>query len=240
MNLLITICARGGSKGVPGKNIKNVGGEPLIFHTIKFSKELFKQFKPTIAVSSDSNEIINIAKEYGLNNNGYNRPKNLASDESGKVPVIHDTLIYYEKIKNKKFDFILDLDVTSPLRTIFDVEDSLKLFLKRPKALSLFSVNPAHRNPYFNKDEKKENNFFNLIKRPNKSVLSRQKAPKVYDLNASFYWFRREFFETKNKSQITNRSLIYELDHICFDLDNSIDFEFLEFLIEKGKVKGLI
>ena len=80
MKAICLIGARGGSKGVPGKNIKNVGGLPLISYTIKFSKELFKQFRPTIAISSDSNEIINIAKEYGLNNNGYDRPQHLASD----------------------------------------------------------------------------------------------------------------------------------------------------------------
>ena len=240
MNILITICARGGSKGVPGKNIRSINGKPLIAHTISIAKKVFKDFNPIIAVSSDSKEIIKIAKDYGLNSKMYIRPQNLASDESGKVPVITDVLNYHEKLNNQKFDFILDLDVTSPLRTIFDIEDSFKMFFNEPEALSLFSVSPAHRNPYFNMVEKKENNFFNLVKTPIKTILSRQKGPKVYDLNASFYWFRREFFENNNKSQITEKSLIYEVNHICFDLDNSIDFEFLEFLINKNKINDLI
>ena len=71
-------------------------------------------------------------------------------------------------------------------------------------------------------------------------IFSRQRAPRVYDLNASFYWFRREFFNGKDKSQITEKSLIYEVNHICFDIDNSIDFDFLEFLIEKNKINDLI
>ncbi len=240
MNILITICARGGSKGVPGKNIKSINGKPLIAHTINIAKEVLKEFNPRIVLSSDSNEIIEIAQDYGLNNKKYHRPQNLANDESGKVPVINHVLQYHEKLNNHKFDYILDLDVTSPLRTKFDIEDSFRVFLNEPKALSLFSVNPSHRNPYFNMVEKKENNFFDVIKKPNNTILSRQKAPKVYDLNASFYWFRRDFFEKSNKSQITEKSLIYELDHICFDLDNLIDFEFLEFLIDRNKVKDLI
>ena len=112
--------------------------------------------------------------------------------------------------------------------------------LNKSKALTLFSVSPANRNPYFNMVEKKENNFFNLIKIPKKMIFSRQRAPRVYDLNASFYWFRREFFNGKDKSQITEKSLIYEVNHICFDIDNSIDFDFLEFLIEKNKINDLI
>jgi CMP-N,N'-diacetyllegionaminic acid synthase len=240
MNILITICARGGSKGVPGKNTKILAGKPLIAHTINIAKKVLNIYKPTIAISSDSDEIIKISEGSGLNINMYKRPQNLATDESAKVPVINDVLLYYEKIKNKKFDFILDLDVTSPLRTKLDIEDSFKIFLNKSKALTLFSVSPANRNPYFNMVEKKENNFFNLIKIPKKMIFSRQRAPRVYDLNASFYWFRREFFNGKDKSQITEKSLIYEVNHICFDIDNSIDFDFLEFLIEKNKINDLI
>jgi CMP-N-acetylneuraminic acid synthetase len=66
--------------------------------------------------------------------------------------------------------------------------------------------------------------------------MTRQSAPKVYDLNASFYWYRRSFFELGEKSVITDKSLIYEMNHICFDLDHPLDFLFMEYLINNGKL----
>ena len=67
--------------------------------------------------------------------------------------------------------------------------------------------------------------------------MSRQKAPAVYDLNASFYWYRRVFFDKNIKSPITNKSLIYEMNQICFDLDHEIDFDFMSFLLQTNKIK---
>ena len=71
---------------------------------------------------------------------------------------------------------------------------------------------------------------------PAGSLLTRQSAPKVYELNASFYWYRRKFFDTDLKSPITDKSLIYVMSHVCFDLDNPLDFLFLEFLLENEKL----
>ena len=85
--------------------------------------------------------------------------------------------------------------------------------------------------------EKEQEGFYKLIKTNNDgSVLSRQAAPAVYDLNASFYWYRRSFFDSNFKSPITDRSLVYIMNHLCFDLDHPIDFEFLEFLILNHKL----
>ena len=80
----------------------------------------------------------------------------------------------------------------------------------------------------------------NLVKNTKNVFLSRQNSPEVYDLNASFYWYRRSFFETQNNSPITNKSIIYKMDHICFDIDEPIDFYFLEFLIETERIKGIL
>jgi CMP-N-acetylneuraminic acid synthetase len=105
------------------------------------------------------------------------------------------------------------------------------------EAMTLFSVNNANRNPYFNMVEEGANGFYNLVKtKTDGSVLSRQAAPKVYDLNASFYWYRRVFFDTDLKSPITDKSLVYVMNHICFDLDHPIDFLFMEFLLENRKL----
>ena len=93
MNLLITICARGGSKGIPGKNIKPLNNKPLIAYTIESAQEFSKNYNADIGLSTDSIEIIRIASGFGLNTN-YRRPVKLATDTAGKVEVINDLIKY--------------------------------------------------------------------------------------------------------------------------------------------------
>ena len=239
MEILITICARGGSKGIPGKNIKILNGIPLIDYTVKVAKNLAAKTGAKIALSTDDLQIKNAAINCGIETN-YKRPEFLASDTAGKIDTIKDLIIYEERLAGKKYDYILDLDLTSPLRTLKDLEDAFKLISSNKNALTLFSVNPAERNPYFNMVEKKENGFYALPKKAaDGSVISRQKAPLVYDLNASFYWYKRPFFDTNLKSPITDQSLVFIMSHICFDLDHPIDFEFLDYLLRENKIDFL-
>ncbi len=238
MNILITICARGGSKGIPRKNIIHIGGKPLIAYTIEKAKIIFPK-NSIIALSSDDLEIIDVAKKWGVTTN-YIRPKNLSGDLVGKIETIEALLLYEEKQKEVQFDYILDLDVTSPLRTQKDIESAFEILHNNPNAQNIFSVNPSHRNPYFNIVEQKKDGYFKLVKKPLEGILSRQSAPKTYDLNASFYWYRRSFFNANNKTAITEQSLIYEMDHLCFDLDHITDFEYLEYLAQNKKIEGLL
>jgi len=236
MNILITICARGGSKGIPGKNIKIINGKPLIGYSIDLTKKLKQKLNVKVSLSTDDNEIKKAAESLGLITD-YVRPDYLATDNAGKIDTIKDLLLYEESLIDTKYDFVLDLDVTSPLRTLEDIEKALDLMLAKPDAKNLFSVNPAARNPYFNMVEENSNGFYSLIKtNPDGSVMTRQSAPKVYDLNASFYWYRRSFFESGSKSAITDKSLIYEMDHVCFDLDHPVDFLFMEYLLQNNKL----
>lgn len=236
MVILITICARGGSKGIPGKNIKIINEKPLIGYTIKLAKEIQKKHNVVISLSTDNFEIKKVAESFGIITS-YERPNFLATDTAGKIETINDVLLYEEKLAAVKFDYILDLDVTSPLRTFEDVENALKILINKTDAKNLFSVNPSARNPYFNMVERNTNGFYSLIKtNSDGSLMTRQTAPKVYDLNASFYWYRRSFFETGEKSAITDKSLIYEMNHICFDLDHPVDFLFMEYLLQNNKL----
>ena len=236
MNILITICARGGSKGIPGKNIKFINGKPLIGYSIDLTDKIKQKFNVKVGLSTDDTTIKEVANQLGLCTN-YVRPDYLATDAAGKIDTIKDLLLYEESLIDGKYDFILDLDVTSPLRTLEDIEKALDLMLLNPDAKNLFSVNPAARNPYFNMVENNESGYYDLVKKmPDGSVMSRQMAPKVYELNASFYWYRRSFFDMGLKSPITRRSLIFEMDHVCFDLDHTIDFYFLEYLILNNKI----
>lgn len=234
MNILITICARGGSKGIPGKNIKPLNGKPLIYYTFKIAKEFAQLYNADIQVSTDSIKILDCLKELGYQTS-YLRPIELATDISGKVPVIYNALNFAEKINGKVYDYILDLDVTSPLRTLEDLRNALEKLISVPEAINIFSVNPAARNPYFNMVEEESNGFVKVVK-DSKGFKTRQEAPAVYDMNASFYFFRKAFFDEGYEKGTTPKSLAYVMDHICFDLDHPIDFTFMEFLLENNKL----
>lgn len=238
MNILVTICARGGSKGIPGKNIKEINGLPLIGYSIKIAKEFAAKYGADILLSTDSEEIKSVAAKFSLITD-YMRPKFLASDGAGKVDAIRDALSYAEKVNGKHYDFLLDLDVTSPLRTLDDLENAFRLISNSKDALSLFSVSQAHKNPYFNMVEENGEGYYSLVCQSD-TVLSRQKAPNVYELNASFYFYKDTFFKGNYKGPITDQSLIFKMDHICFDVDEPIDFEFLEFLAINNKLNSIL
>jgi CMP-N,N'-diacetyllegionaminic acid synthase len=233
MRILITLCARGGSKGIPGKNIRLLGGKPLISYTIKHAKEFSKIQKSDIALSTDNNDIKSIAEGFEVYTK-YLRPQNLATDTAGKIDTIFHLLEYEEKTRNITYDYVLDLDISSPFRSLDDLNKAFLQIVSDKDALNIFSVNKANRNPYFNMVEQQSNGYFSLVK--NGNFLTRQSAPKVYDMNASFYIFRRSFFDNKCNSTISEKSLIYEMSHICFDLDHNIDFEFMEFLINTNRL----
>lgn len=236
MKILITICARGGSKGIPGKNIKLLNGKPLIGYSIDVAKQFQAKFEQTdIALSTDSDEIIQVAESCGLKSE-YRRPEYLANDTVGKIDAIKDIVRYSEAQLGYGYDFILDLDVTSPLRNLTDLETAFEALCSDVNAVNLFSVSDAGRSPYFNMVEQKDNGYYAQVKVPQGNVFTRQLAPCVYDLNASFYFYRRSFFDLGYKGAITDRSLIYKVPHTCFDLDLPIDFEIISFLIGNNKL----
>lgn len=232
MELLITICARGGSKGIPGKNVRPMNGKPLIHYSIDTAKR-FGKGAAVIALSTDSEDIKAAAAIEGLDIT-YTRPAELATDSAGKIETIEHLVRYQEKLHGKSFDYVLDLDVTAPLRTVQDLEDAFNIIQSDAQALNLFSVNPAARNPYFNMVEPSGDGYYKLVKQGD--FLTRQSAPPVYELNASFYFYRRSFFDQEKKSTINSRSLVYVMPHICFDLDHPIDFEFMEYLLSANKL----
>ena len=236
MKILITICVRGGSKGIPGKNIKPLNGKPLIYYTIQVAKQFQQRFENIeVVLSTDSEEIAKVAEEFGLISD-YRRPETLAGDTIGKIDAIKDVLLWKENTNNCQYDYILDMDVTSPLRNLQDLKDAFEIIQKNDKAINLFSVSLANKNPYFNMVEQKENGFFAQVKQQKGLVLTRQSAPKVYDMNASFYFYKRAFFDLGYKGAITDKSIIYVVPHSCFDLDHPIDFEIISYLMENNKL----
>lgn len=237
MNILITICARGGSKGVKNKNIRELNGKPLISYTIEVAKKWGKAKR--IICSTDSEKIAKIAKKYGAEI-PFMRPKEIAKDDTGKIEAIRHALVNSEKIFSEKYELVVDLDATSPIRTKKDLDNCLKIFNeKRPEVL--FSVVKSKKNPYFNMVERNDKGFAELSKNPEKPLLSRQESPQVFDMNASIYFYNREFLlDKKNISPFSsNRVMIYEMDDKSrIDIDDEMDFRYIEFLI-KNKVVPL-
>ncbi len=237
MNCLITICARGGSKGIPGKNVKLVGGKPLLAYTADAALEYARRHGAEIVLSTDSEEIRRVGAQSGVSTD-YERPAFLADDVCGKPEAIKDVLLYAEKYYGKKYDLVIDLDVTSPIRTIGDIERCVEMLVENQDALTVFSVNPCARNPYFNQVQEGEDGFCHVVL--GGRYTTRQGAPKVYDMNGSIYVYRREALDCEDPRAVTPRSVAYVMDHICFDLDEPSDYDYLSFLIESKRIEHLI
>ncbi|MER2076742.1 acylneuraminate cytidylyltransferase family protein [Psychrobacillus psychrotolerans] len=234
MSRICTICARGGSKGVKNKNTKLLVGKPLIAHSIEQAKQsgLFD----TIAVSSDSDEILAIAKQFGADIL-VERPFELATDQAAKLPVIQHCLSAAEEKLGKQFEVIVDLDATSPLRLVEDIIQSIQLFEDNLDVENLITGAPSRRSPYFNLVEVNEEGYADLSKRLDKVIVRRQEAPKCYDMNASIYIWKREIL-LNSTSIFQSKTLLYEMpEERSVDIDSELDFEFVSFLAMK---RGII
>jgi CMP-N,N'-diacetyllegionaminic acid synthase len=230
MTRICTICARGGSKGVKNKNLRELLGKPLITHSILQAQK--SNLFDVIAVSSDSDEILKVAKEYGAD---YiiKRPDELATDIAAKLPVIQHCVQQVEKLSKMKFDTMMDIDATSPLRTIEDLQNALTMFEKHNYATNLISAAPARRSPYFNLIEEGTDGYVRLSKPLGNTIVRRQDAPKTYDMNASIYiWNRSSFFNAD--SVFTENTILYVMpEDRSQDIDSELDFEIVQLLAEK-------
>ena len=236
MKTLITICGRGGSKGIPNKNIRPLNGKPLIAYTIAAAQAYRSKYPDTvIGLSTDSDAILEVSRAYGVDT-VYRRPDELGQDSTGKIAVLASLVEFEESSRHTTFDRIIDLDITSPLRTLADIERTAALLDRYPAALNAFSVSRPHRNPYFNMVEETAGGYVTVVKRPETPFLSRQAAPAVYDMNGSIYVYTRAFFAEGRASATTERSVAYLMEHQCFDLDHTLDLEFMDFLLSQRKL----
>ncbi len=230
MNIICTICAKSNSSGLKNKNLKNINGNPLIKYTLTQAKKI-KTFNDII-ISTDSKKIENICLKEGLFSIGL-RPKHLSNSTVSKINVIRHAIRKYEKLTNKFADIIVDLDITSPLRNYSDLLNSLDKF-KKTKANNLFSVCKSRKNPYFNMIEIK-NKKISLVKKKNRRIFSRQKAPLVYEMNASIYIWKRSCLFSDNPL-FNSKTNIYVMPfNRSIDIDDINDFNYVEFLMSKNK-----
>ena len=228
MKILCTICVRGGSKSVKDKNIKLINNKPLIYYSIEHAKKsnLFED----IVISTDSKKIQNISKSFGIKN-FFLRPKFLSTSSAPKIPVIRHALYEAERYYKKKYDYIIDLDVTSPLRLVEDIKKAFSKFLKENSNL-LFSVNESRVNPYFNSVEVKKDKAIRPVKKLGYTLKRRQDAPKVYDLNASIYIWKRKTLVSSNSLFVKKNSIYIMPPERGYDVDTISDFKIVSYLMK--------
>lgn len=229
MSRLCTICARGNSKGVKSKNIRDLAGKPLIAYSLEQARSsgLFD----LIAVSSDSSDILDVARRHSADLL-VTRPAELATDTAAKLPAIRHCVEQAETNSGRRFDVVVDLDATSPLRLVEDIRGAVGL-LEREKISNVITGTPAHRSPYFNLVEQGEDGVVRLSKSLAKPVVRRQDAPKCFDMNASIYvWRRAALFENPTIFNPDTKLFVMPKERST-DIDDELDFELVEFLMTR-------
>lgn len=216
MRVLCIIPARGGSKGVRGKNIRLLGNKPLIAHTIEscITSQLFDD----VIVSSEDSEIISIAEEFGIKV-PFLRPKSLADDNSTSDDVILHAISEMKKL-GFEYDIVVLRDCTVPFIDKVDMSGMLEL-LKKFDCDAVFGAIKAHPNPYFGMMESDENGFLKPSKTCEKEITRRQDSPIVFDVDGMFAININHFLKTKKIS--SGKILPYELTK---EHGHMIDFEF--------------
>jgi CMP-N,N'-diacetyllegionaminic acid synthase len=226
---IATICARGGSKGLPGKNVRLLAGKPLIAHAIDQAKEagLFD----IVVVSSDSDAILDEAAKWSPDLT-VKRPDHMATDAASKLPPIAHAVLAAEAEHDITFDTIVDLDVTSPLRAVEDIIGAVKLMEER-NVSNVLTGSPARKIPYFNMLELTPEGYVALSKPTEPRIERRQDCPPCFDMNAAVYVWQR-FAIIDLPHIFFDDTLLYIMpEERSFDIDNETDFEFVAFLMEK-------
>jgi N-acylneuraminate cytidylyltransferase/CMP-N,N'-diacetyllegionaminic acid synthase len=225
---LCTICARAGSKGVRSKNTRLLGGLPLIAHSLGQARAsgLFD----AIAVSSDSDDILAIARRHGATCT-VKRPDAMATDTAAKLPAIRHCLEQAEAQLKTRFDILVDLDATSPLRVPDDIRGAVAL-LESTSAGNVITGAPARRSPYFNLVEQRPDGTVGLSRPPSGAIVRRQDAPPCYDMNASIYAWRAAEFRAVSAVFTAQTRLYVMPEERSLDIDSELDFRLVEFLMQ--------
>jgi len=225
------ICARGGSKGVPRKNLRLLAGMPLIAHAIRCAKAC--PVLDRIVVSTDDEEISDVAKQYGVEV-PFIRPADLAQDHSPKWRVFRHLVQTLEKMSGHEIDVLVDLDSGVPLRLPSDVIGCVEQFLSM-RAEVVTTAYKAERNPYFNMVELDADGLGKMVKPSTKPIACRQDAPKVYSLSPSVFAIRRDVLWRYEHWSEAKLQLYVIPRERAFDIDSELDFVLAEHLMQVSK-----
>lgn len=232
MNILFTICGRAGSKGIKNKNLKDFLGYPLPFYTVS-AIDLYKKRNPNvncdIVLNTDSSDLIQMFTErLNFQVDVIKRESSLGLDNTPKVAVILNCLDVMKTRKLISYDVVVDLDITSPLRTVEDVNNLIQRKINSDADV-VFSVTDSRRNPYFNMVKKTENGYERVI---SSTYNARQEAPEIFDMNASLYAYSPEFLESGKGIFEGKCDIVKMLDTAVLDLDHENDFELMQVIAE--------
>ena len=222
MRTFAFIFARGGSKGVPGKNIKEICGKPLIAYSIEIAKEIKGIEK--IFVSTEDDKIATVAEKFGADI--IPRPHDLAQDDSPEWLAWQHAVKWLEK-KEVYFDIFISLPTTSPLRNKNDITKCLALLDRKTDVV--VGITEAMRNPYFNMVRKDRNDFIDLIMKNDDHYTRRQETPAIFDMTTVAYASRPEFisnFTSIFDGKIKGVEIPIER---ALDIDTELDFQIAEF-----------
>lgn len=232
MRILFTICGRAGSKGIKNKNIKPFAGKPLPYFTLSaIDLYLAKHGEQEcdIVVNSDSQELLSMVRGSGIRPvEVIERGEELGGDLVGKIDVIHNCLNIMQERKRYEYDTVVDLDITSPLRRVADIENLIETYA-RTGADVITSVVAARRNPYFNQLRRTERGFCKVCA---SDFTTRQQAPDIYDMNASLYAYRPEFLRSGRQVLDGYVEVVEMYDTGILDLDHENDLELMAVIAE--------
>jgi N-acylneuraminate cytidylyltransferase len=227
MKILVIIPARGGSKGIPHKNIKPLNGKPLIYYTIDCARAICDD--ADICVSTDDDEIIQVVEDYGLKV-PFKRPAELATDTAGTYEVLLHALNYYEQ-QGRHYDVVMLLQNTSPFRAAEHVKEAIKLY--STDVDMVVSVKECPANPYYCVFEEDANGFLHVCKGDG-NIFRRQDAPKVYEYNGAIYIMNAETLKTTHMHKMQKRVKYVMDDASSFDLDTMWDWQMAEMMAKKN------
>jgi N-acylneuraminate cytidylyltransferase len=229
MNAVAFIFARGGSKGLPGKNLHLFCGKPMIAWSIEHAKSI-KRIRRVI-VSTDSEEIASVAREFGAET-PFMRPPELARDDSPEWLAWRHALNYLLESEGILPDVMVSVPVTAPLRSADDIENCLDVFAKG-ETDSVVTVTEAHRSPFFNMVKRNQDGTVSLVIPPSSTIARRQDAPSVFDMTTVAYVVRPQFVLAHN-SLFEGRvhAVTIPLER-AIDIDTLLDFQIAEFLMKQ-------
>lgn len=235
MYILFTICARAGSKGVKSKNIRKFLEYPIAYYTLSVYWLFMKKYgndydQIDLAVNTDSHELVEQIKKTKVPFIYVERKDFLGGDAVSKTDVIKDTLHVIENLKCLHYDMIVDLDLTSPLRKVEDIKGIIELLNNNFEADVAFSATNSRRLPFFNMVLENINGYCEPV--INKGYISRQQAPKCFDMNASIYAYRNRFISSSETTKVFDgKAVMWKMkDTAVLDIDCEEDLELMQVL----------
>jgi len=233
MKVVAFIFARGGSKGLPGKNIRPLGGKPLIAWSIEHALAVKRIER--IIVSTDSEEIAEVARVYGAEV-PFMRPVELADDKSSEWLAWRHALTFLLETSGSLPDAMVSVPTTAPLRLPVDIESCLDQY-EKGDADMVITLTDARRSPYFNMVKANADGNVVLVIPPQSAIVRRQDAPVVYDMATVCYVANPKFVMTRNGTFDGRVKAVHVPTDRAIDIDTLLDFQIAESLLNIRKKK---